>query len=58
MVRDHQPGESVFRTILPENLDWQPFPAFPPAVTDATKQCFECHQARKEQDYVYSTYIP
>src|SRR5262249_59868655 len=29
-----------------------------PLVTDATKQCFECHQARKDQDYVYSTYIP
>jgi hypothetical protein len=29
-----------------------------PLVTDATKQCFECHQAKKDQDYVYSTYIP
>src|SRR5262249_17844324 len=29
-----------------------------PLVTDATKQCFECHQARKDQDYVSSTYIP
>jgi hypothetical protein len=29
-----------------------------PIVTDPTKQCFECHQARKGQDYVYSTYIP
>jgi Cytochrome P460 len=29
-----------------------------PLVTDPTKQCFECHQARKDQDYVYSTYIP
>src|SRR5882757_5238235 len=29
-----------------------------PFVTDPTKQCFECHQARKDQDYVYSTYIP
>ena len=29
-----------------------------PLVTDATKQCFECHQARKDHDYVYSTYIP
>jgi Cytochrome P460 len=27
-------------------------------VTDATKQCFECHQPKKDQDYVYSTYIP
>ena len=29
-----------------------------PIVTDATKQCFECHQPKKDQDYVYSTYIP
>jgi hypothetical protein len=29
-----------------------------PMVTDATKQCFECHQPQKAQDYVYSTYIP
>ena len=28
MVRTHQPGEAVFRSILPEDLDWQPFPAF------------------------------
>ena len=29
-----------------------------PLVTDPTKQCFECHQAKKDQDYAYSTYIP
>ena len=29
-----------------------------PVVTDATKQYFECHQPKKDQDYVYSTYIP
>jgi hypothetical protein len=27
-------------------------------VTDPVKMCFECHQAKKDQDYVYSTYIP
>lgn len=27
-------------------------------VTDPVKQCFECHQPKKNQDYVYSTYIP
>ena len=31
MVRDHQPGEAVFRSILPEEIDWKPFPAFPPS---------------------------
>jgi len=29
-----------------------------PVVTDAAKQCFECHVPKKDQDYVYSTYIP
>ncbi len=29
-----------------------------PLVTDPTKQCFECHQLKKNQDNVYSTYIP
>ena len=32
MTRPHQPGQAVFRSILPEDIDWQPFPAFPPAV--------------------------
>ncbi|MEU1538862.1 cupin domain-containing protein [Actinacidiphila glaucinigra] len=27
----HQPGQEVFRSILPQDLDWRPFPAFPPA---------------------------
>ena len=30
MSRTHQPGESEFRSILPEDIDWQSFPAFPP----------------------------
>ena len=29
-----------------------------PLATDPAKQCFECHQPKKDQDYVYSTYIP
>jgi hypothetical protein len=32
MSRTHQPGHAVSRSILPEDIDWQPFPAFPPAV--------------------------
>jgi quercetin dioxygenase-like cupin family protein len=32
MTRTHQPGQAVFRSILPEDVDWQSFPAFPPAV--------------------------
>jgi len=40
---------------------WQAWASGDPAkplVTNAVKQCFECHQARKDNDYVYSTYIP
>ena len=32
MVRTHQSGQTVFRSILPEDIDWKPFPAFPPSV--------------------------
>ena len=31
MDQAHQPGEAVFRSILPEEIDWKPFPAFPPS---------------------------
>jgi hypothetical protein len=29
-----------------------------PVVTDPAKDCYACHQPKKDQDYVYSTYIP
>jgi quercetin dioxygenase-like cupin family protein len=28
----HQPGQSVFRSMLPEDIVWKPFDAFPPTV--------------------------
>jgi quercetin dioxygenase-like cupin family protein len=31
-VRTHQPGQAAFRSILPEDVDWKPFPAFPSSV--------------------------
>jgi quercetin dioxygenase-like cupin family protein len=31
-VPSHQPGESAFKSILSEDVDWKSFPAFPPAV--------------------------
>jgi quercetin dioxygenase-like cupin family protein len=31
-VRSHQPGQSVFRAVLSEDIEWKPFPAFPPSV--------------------------
>lgn len=32
IVRVHQPGQAVFKSILSENIEWKPFSAFPPAV--------------------------
>jgi len=32
MVRTHQPGQAAFRSVLPEDIDWKPFAAFPPSV--------------------------
>lgn len=31
-VRPHEPGEAAFKSILSEDIDWKPFPAFPPSV--------------------------
>ena len=31
-ARPHQPGEAVFKAIVSEDIDWKPFPAFPPSV--------------------------
>jgi quercetin dioxygenase-like cupin family protein len=31
MMPAHQPGQDVFRSVRPEDIDWQPFPAFPPS---------------------------
>ena len=31
MARNHQPGESAFKSILSEDVEWKPFPAFPPS---------------------------
>jgi quercetin dioxygenase-like cupin family protein len=30
MTHKHQPDEDKFRVILPEDVEWKPFPAFPP----------------------------
>ncbi|MGP0032934.1 MAG: cupin domain-containing protein [Acidimicrobiales bacterium] len=27
----HQPNQATYRSILPEEIDWKPFPAFPPS---------------------------
>jgi len=31
-VRPHQPGESVFKAVVTEDIEWKPFGAFPPSV--------------------------
>ena len=31
-ARPHQPGQAAFKAILSEEIDWQPFAAFPPSV--------------------------
>ncbi len=31
-ARRHRPGQEVFKAILSEDVDWKPFPAFPPAI--------------------------
>jgi quercetin dioxygenase-like cupin family protein len=31
MSRSHQPGQADFRSILPEDVQWEPFAAFPPS---------------------------
>jgi hypothetical protein len=27
----HQPDQAIFKSVLPEDIEWKPFPAFPPA---------------------------
>ena len=31
-ARPHQPGQAVFKAIIPDDIEWKSFPAFPPAV--------------------------
>jgi quercetin dioxygenase-like cupin family protein len=31
MSTTHQPDQDTFRSVLPEDIDWEPFPSFPPA---------------------------
>jgi quercetin dioxygenase-like cupin family protein len=32
MLHPHQPGQSEFKAILSEDIEWKPFAAFPPSV--------------------------
>jgi quercetin dioxygenase-like cupin family protein len=31
MATTHQPGQDAFKSVLPEDVDWKPFAAFPPS---------------------------
>jgi quercetin dioxygenase-like cupin family protein len=31
MSVSHEPDQAVFRSVLPEDIDWEPFAAFPPS---------------------------
>jgi hypothetical protein len=31
-VRPHQLGQDGFRSVLPDDIEWKPFAAFPPSV--------------------------
>ena len=31
----HQPDQTNFRSVLPEDVDWKPFPAFPSSARQA-----------------------
>jgi hypothetical protein len=46
MIRTHQPGEADFKSILPEDIDWKPFAAFPPTVRLAVLVGEPSHWAR------------
>jgi len=37
-ISAHQTGQEVFKAILSEDIDWKPFPAFPPAVRPARRR--------------------
>jgi hypothetical protein len=38
MVRDHQSREAVFKSILPEDIDWKPFCGF------SRNEVFSCNE--------------
>jgi quercetin dioxygenase-like cupin family protein len=53
-VRQHQPGQAVFQAIVPEEIDWKPFAAFPPSVRLAVL----VGQPSQEGPYVIRVKVP
>ena len=53
-VGPHQPGHAVFKAITTEDIDWQPFAAFPPSVRLAVVVGHPSH----EGPYVIRVKVP
>ena len=53
-IRNHQPGQAKFVSMLPQELDWQPFAAFPPSVRLAVL----VGQPDKPSPYVVRVRVP
>ena len=50
----HQPGQDVFRPVLPDDIDWEPFPAFPPSA----RLAIVVGQAAEPGPYVIRVKVP
>jgi quercetin dioxygenase-like cupin family protein len=53
-VRQHQPGQAEFQAIVPEEIDWKPFAAFPSSVRLAVL----VGQPSQEGPYVIRVKVP
>jgi hypothetical protein len=53
-VRPHQPGESAFKAILTEDIDWKPFAAFPPSVRLAVPRGVKLMPHKHPEDRIYT----
>ena len=53
-VRSHHLGQEVFKAILPEDIDWKPFAAFPPSVRLAVV----VGEPLKEGPYTIRVHVP
>ena len=54
MSRPHQPGQAIFRSVHPEEIDWEPFAAFPPSARLAVV----VGQASEPGPYVVRVKVP
>jgi quercetin dioxygenase-like cupin family protein len=53
-VRPHQAGQGVFRAILPEEIEWKPFAAFP----QAARLAIVAGEPRREGPYTIRVKLP